>query len=183
MVFTRLLFILFLFFGFSMSQPEIDENKLKEFIKKSFSNYRSSEFIIRSDNLFEKPFIVGRSKNLILVHFASMGATTDLTVLLIYKDNNFQVAKIKDGDKYKDAIFLVGAGGAGRYSHNVKLEEKLKVYEYSIYGKKEDYCRAKVYDFDGKFFVINDKESVIESKNYCRKVCKELDIKSKACMF
>uniref|UniRef100_A0A7C2ZPM6 FERM domain-containing protein n=1 Tax=Hydrogenobacter sp. TaxID=2152829 RepID=A0A7C2ZPM6_9AQUI len=185
MAFRRLLFILFLFLSgtYANTLHEIDENKLKEFIKNTFSNYRSSEFIIRSDNLFEKPFIVGRSKNLILVHFASMGATTDLTVLLIYKDNNFQVAKIKDGDKYKDAIFLVCAGGAGRYSHNVKLEEKLKVYEYSIYGKKEDYCRAKVYDFDGKFFVINDQESTIESKNYCRKVCKELDIKSKACMF
>jgi len=75
MAFRRLLFILFLFLSgtYANTLHEIDENKLKEFIKNTFSNYRSSEFIIRSDNLFEKPFIVGRSKNLILVHFCKHG--------------------------------------------------------------------------------------------------------------
>ncbi|MEO0218511.1 MAG: hypothetical protein ABIL89_00010 [candidate division WOR-3 bacterium] len=169
----RFIFLTFLFLGCSYAQKElkIDENKLIEFIKKNFKNYQ----------IFDKPIIKAKYKNLILVEFASAGATTNYSVILLYKNNNFQITKIKKDSKYENAIFVIGVGGAGRYGADVKLGEKLKFYEYSIYGEDNDYCRANVYNFNNKAFILDEKESKIERENYCKEVCKMLGIESKAC--
>ncbi len=173
------IFISLIFLGCSYSEseaqvqktPKIDEKKLLEFIKKNFSKYQ----------LFEKPIIKAQYKNIILVDFASAGATTNYSAVLLYKNNNFKLLKLKNGNEVKDAIFVIGAGGAGRYMENVKLDEKLKVYSYSLYEEDNDYCKVLVYDFVKEIFVLNENLSNDETKSYCQKVCKDLGVESKAC--
>ncbi len=173
------IFIFLIFLGCSYSKskvqiqktPKIDEKKLVEFIRKNFSNY----------HLFEKPIIKAQYKSIILVDFASAGATTNYSVVLLYNNNNFKLLKLKEKDEMKDAIFIVGAGGSGRYMENVKLDEKLKVYSYSLYGEDNDYCKVLIYDFVKEVFVLNENLSKDETKKYCQKVCKDLGVESKAC--
>ncbi|MEO0223479.1 MAG: hypothetical protein ABIL76_00095 [candidate division WOR-3 bacterium] len=164
--------MLFFIFGCLNAQNslKLNEEKLNEFIKKNFKNYQ----------LFEKPIIRKQYKNFILVDFAYAGATGNYSVLIINKNNNFQIAKLKNKE-IKNAIFLIASGGAGRYSSYVELDDKLKVFEYSIYGEDNDYCRVEVYSFQKGYFIYDKTLSDIERKNYCKKICEMLSIESKVC--
>jgi len=165
---------LILFFLFSclnaQTSLKLNEEKLNEFIKKNLKNYQ----------LFEKPIIRKQYKNFILVDFAYAGATGNYSVLIINRNNNFEIAKIKNKE-IKDAIFLIASGGAGRYSSYVELENKLKVFEYSIYGNDDDYCKVEVYNFKKGYFIYDENLSNLERKNYCKKICEILSIESIAC--
>ena len=165
---------LMLFFLFSCLDAQIssklNEEKLNEFIKKNFKNYQ----------LFEKPIIRKQYKNFILVDFAYAGATGNYSVLIINKNNNFEIAKIKNKE-IKNAIFLIASGGAGRYSSYVELDDKLKVFEYSIYGDNNDYCKVEVYNFQKGYFIYDKNLSDKERKNYCKKICEMFSIESEVC--
>jgi len=168
---ARYLVLVFLF-GCLDAQTtlKLNEEKLNEFIRNNLRNYQ----------LFEKPIIRKQYKNFILVDFAYAGATGNYSVLIINKNNNFKIAKVKNKIT-KDAIFLISSGGGGRYSSSVMLENKLKVYEHSIYGNENDYCKAEVYDFKKGYFVYDKNSSNLERKNYCKKICEMLSIESIAC--
>lgn len=164
--------MLFFIFGCLNAQNslKLNEEKLNEFIKKNFKNYQ----------LFEKPIIRKQYKNFILVDFAYAGATGNYSALIINKNNNFQIAKLKNKE-IKDAIFLIASGGAGRYSSYVELNDKLKVFEYSIYGDNNDYCKVEVYNFQKGYFIYDKNLSDIERKNYCKRICEMFSVESKVC--
>jgi len=168
----RKVILILLFFGCSYTE-NFDENKLNEFVKKTFKNYQ----------LFEKPIIRYKYKNFLVIDFASAGATTNYSAIIIYKNNKFELGKLKIDNKIKEGIFVIGSGGAGRYSSQLKLENSiLKLYEYSIYGEDNDYCKVEVYNFKNNIFEYDKKLSNSELKNYCKEVCSRLGIESKACL-
>lgn len=168
---ARYLMLVFLFGCLNaQTSSKLNEEKLNEFIKKNLKNYQ----------LFQKPIIRKQYKNFVLVDFAYAGATGNYSVLVINKNNNFQIAKLKNKE-IKNAIFLIASGGAGRYSSYVELNDKLKIFEYSIYGNNDDYCKVEVYNFKKSYFIYDEISSDLERKNYCKKICDMLSIESKAC--
>ncbi|MCS7244587.1 MAG: hypothetical protein RMJ38_00430 [candidate division WOR-3 bacterium] len=156
----RFLSFIFILISCLNAQTKVDEKELNEFIRKNFKDYM----------LFPKAIIKKHYKNIILVDFASAGATTNYRAIII-KDKHFQVGKLeKDGLKM-DGVFVVGGGGSGRYYLDVDLNKSyLKIYEYSIYGKREDYCKVEVYKLEKNVFRYNKEMSEIEEKTYCKKI-------------
>lgn len=156
----RLLSFIFIFISCLDAQNKVDEKELNEFIKKNFKSYA----------LFPKAIIKKQHKNLILVDFASAGATTNYRTIIVY-NKNFQVGKLEKDKERKDGIFVVGAGGSGRYYSDVDLNNLyLKIYEYSIYDEANDYCKVEVYRFEKNIFRYDRKISEKEEKSYCKKI-------------
>ncbi|MEO0160619.1 MAG: hypothetical protein ABIL47_09145, partial [candidate division WOR-3 bacterium] len=165
-----ILFSIFILF-WGCSSDKVDEKKLEEFIKENFKDYE----------LLDKPIIKEKYKNLILVSFAKAGTEGVYSVVLSHKGNKFKIVDIKKGDETKKAIFTIGKDRTERYSADVKLGEKLIIYEHSIYGKKDDYCNAYVYKFENGIFVFDEKESLNEKGNYCYEICQKIDVDSRVC--
>lgn len=154
-------------------ENRIDQKKLNNYIKEKFQNYK----------LLEDVSILEKHENFILVSFAKAGTEGIYSVVLSYKGNKFDVMKIKKGDELKEAIFVIGEGDKGKYKFDVKIGKKLKVYEYSIYGKRDDYCNVSIYELDkeNNIFVFNESESLKEKESYCYEICQKIEVDSDIC--